>query len=74
MENSSLENMNENFAALKALTLLRLNLFCAWFSFVSCVIPEKFGKGGVHGFAWVWSGSSGWTDCVSSLHVNAELK
>ena len=50
MENSSLRNMNENFAALKALTLIRLN-FCASFSFVFCVIPEEFGKGAGHGFA-----------------------
>jgi len=51
MENSRLENMNENFATLKALMLIQVNLYCAWFSFVLCVIPVKFDKGCGHGFA-----------------------
>lgn len=51
MEDRSLENMNENFSALKSSILIQLNLFCAWFSFVFCVIPGEFGKESGHGFA-----------------------
>lgn len=75
MENRSLENMNENFSALKALILIQLNLFCAWFSFVLCHSWEVWqGR-----WAWVCIAfwrlpcSSGCTDCVPNLRVSAEL-
>lgn len=31
---------------------IQLNLLCAWFGFVFCLIPGKFGKGGGYGFGW----------------------
>lgn len=77
MENSSLENMNENFASLTALSFVCLNLFCAWFSFVFCVIPEKFGKGGSPGFAYYFGDGEcqvpmdGLIVCVAHMQIQS---